>query len=139
MGIFLPWGPALNVNSMVFMGLPGGIDYALLVGVKLKVHVTRPCAAPSLPHPPATLLSLLALFLLAFGRFLLPFLRPISPSRPSLLLKVIKPGFEKDFNQSLNVWLRCPGAPRTSQTSWSAYSRLPSQVVDSSRVAAQAA
>ena len=31
LGIFLPWGPALNVNSMIFMGLPGGIDYALLI------------------------------------------------------------------------------------------------------------
>ena len=43
---------------MVFMGLPGGIDYALLVGVKLKW---------------------------------------------------LKPIVEKDLNQSLNVWLRCPG------------------------------
>jgi len=56
-GILFPWGPSLNAASIIFMGIPGGIDYFLLVFVKLKI---------------------------------------------------LPPLFEKDWNQSINVWMRAP-------------------------------
>ena len=56
-GIFLAWGPVLNLSIIVLMGIPGGIDYALLTATKLGL---------------------------------------------------LHPSVEKNLNQSLNVWLRCP-------------------------------
>jgi hypothetical protein len=53
------WGPVLNLATLFLMGIPGGIDYALLTAIKLKA---------------------------------------------------LHPRVEKDINQSLNVWIRCPGA-----------------------------
>lgn len=58
LGLFMPWGPALNVNTVVFMGIPGGLDYVLLVLVKLGALRSR---------------------------------------------------VEKNLNQTINVWVRCPG------------------------------
>ena len=57
MGILFPWGPSLNAAAIIFMGVPGGIDYLLLVFIKLKM---------------------------------------------------LPPLFEKDWNQTLNVWMRAP-------------------------------
>lgn len=55
-----PWGPVLNfVLFFALMGIPGGIDYALLTAVKQRWTTPR---------------------------------------------------VEKDWNQTLNVWLRCPFA-----------------------------
>lgn len=34
-GIFLAWGPVLNLSIIVLMGIPGGIDYLLLTLTKL--------------------------------------------------------------------------------------------------------
>ena len=56
-GIFLAWGPVLNFAIIALMGIPGGIDYALLTATKL-----------------------------------------------GLLHKRV----EKNLNQWLNVWIRCP-------------------------------
>ena len=57
MGIVTPQGPVLNLSMFALMGLPGGLDYAMLTLIKLNL---------------------------------------------------LHPRVEKDYNQSLNVWLRCP-------------------------------
>ena len=62
-GITLAWGPVLNLSTIVLMGIPGGIDYALLTLTKLGM---------------------------------------------------LHPRVEKDINQTLNVWLRCPVAQLTA-------------------------
>ena len=56
-GICAAFGPVLNFSIIALMGIPGGIDYALLTATKLGM---------------------------------------------------VHPRVEKDLNQTLNVWIRCP-------------------------------